>query len=73
MATAKKRILISVSKPVEQALALLAERDQLPQATKAAQLLEIALELEEDRVWDMVALNRDTKRTRFVSHKNAWA
>lgn len=73
MPTNKKRVIISVSKPVEQALELLAKRDQIPQATKAAHLLETALELEEDRVWDVVAAERDTKNARFVSHKKAWA
>ena len=73
MSTTKKRIIISISKPVEHALELLAKRDQMPQATKAGHLLETALELEEDQVWDQVASKRDTKNARFVSHKKAWA
>lgn len=73
MPTTKKRIIITVSKPIERALELLAKRDQMPQATKAAHLLETALELEEDRVWDQVATRRDTKNARLVSHKKAWA
>jgi len=73
MATTKKRIILSVSRPVEQALKLLAKRDQVPQATKAAHLLETALEIEEDQVWTQVTAERDTKDARFVSHKKAWA
>jgi len=73
MPTTKKRVIISISKPVERALELLAKRDQIPQATKAAHLLEVALEIEEDRVWDQIAARRDTKDARFVSHKKAWA
>jgi len=73
MATTKKRVIISLSKPIEQALELLAERDQVPQATKAVHLLEIALEIEEDQIWNQVAQERDTKNARFVSHKKAWA
>ena len=73
MPTSKKRVLITISKPIERALELLAKRDQVPQATKAAHLLEMALELEEDRVWNLVASERDTKNSRFVSHKKAWA
>ena len=73
MPTTKKRIIITISKPVERALELLAKRDQVPQATKAGNLLETALELEEDRIWDQVAAMRDTKNARFVSHKRAWA
>jgi len=73
MSTTKKRIILSISKPVEQTLELLAKRDQVPQATKAAHLLETALEIEEDQVWDQVAQERDTKNARFVSPKKAWA
>ena len=73
MPTSKKRVLITISKPIERALELLAKRDQVPQATKAAHLLEMALELEEDQVWNLAASERDTKNSRFVSHKKAWA
>ena len=73
MSTTKKRIILSVSKPIEQALELLAKRDQVPQATKAAHLLETALEIEEDQVWNQVAAERDAKNARFISHKKAWA
>jgi len=73
MPTTKKRVIITISKSVERALELLAKRDQMPQATKAAHLLETALELEEDRVWDQVVTKRDTKDARLVSHKRAWA
>jgi hypothetical protein len=72
MATAKKRINISVSKEVEDALGKLALRDQVPQATKAEHLLRLALELEEDQVLDAVARARDSKKARFVSHSSAW-
>ena len=73
MATTKKRIVISIPTYVEHALEFLAKRDQVPQATKAAHLLEIALEIEEDRIWDATAKERDTKNARFLSHKKAWA
>ena len=73
MATTKKRVIISLSKPVEEALEILAKRDQIPQATKAVHLLETALEIEEDQIWDQVATERDIKNARFVSHKKAWA
>lgn len=72
MAAEKKRFMVSVAEPVERALGLLAERDQTPRATKAAQLIELALELEEDVVLDQLAGERDLKSARFVSHKNAW-
>ena len=72
MATTKKRINISIPKTVERTLELVAARDQVPQATKAVHLLQLALELEEDMIWDQVANARDTKKARFVSHKQAW-
>lgn len=72
MATAKARINISLSDNVMNALAKIARRDRVPQATKAARLLEIALEIEEDGVWDMLAQKRDTNNSRYISHKNAW-
>lgn len=53
-------------------LAKIARRDRIPQATKAARLLEIALEIEEDGVWDAMAEKRDTSNSRYISHKNAW-
>ena len=73
MPTTKKRVNISISKPLEEALEKLARRDQVPEATKAAELLQAAIELDEDQVWDAVASKRDTKNTKFVSHKKAWA
>ena len=72
MATIKKRLNITLSKEAEKALDKVAERDKTPKATKAAQLLEIALEIEEDRIWEMVANRRDTKHSKFVSHAKAW-
>jgi hypothetical protein len=73
MPTTKTRINISLSPTMEKALAQLARRDRIPQATKAAKLLETAVELEEDQVWDALARERDVKGARFVSHDKAWA
>lgn len=73
MTTTKKRINLSIGSDVEEMLALIAKRDQVPQATKAVELLRLALELEEDQIWAAVALKRDQKGARFVSHEKAWA
>ena len=72
MSTTKTRINISLSDSVRDALTKLARRDRVPQATRAARLLETALELEEDQIWDMIAKNRDVKKARYVSHDKAW-
>lgn len=72
MSTTKTRINISLSDDVNDALAKLAHRDRVPQATKAARLLEIALELEEDQVWDVIAKKWDVRNARYLSHHKAW-
>ncbi len=72
MATAKKRINISVSKDVDDALGMLAARDQVPQATKAEHLLRMALEIEEDQILNTIAEKRDARGGKFVSHTEAW-
>ena len=66
MATTKKRINISVSDSVNDALKRLARRDQEPIATKAADLLEMALEIEEDRYFEKVAAERLKGKVRWV-------
>lgn len=73
MATTKRRINISIGSDIEKMLGMLAKRDSVPQATKVTELLRVALELEEDRVWAAVVGTRDTKKARFVSHEKAWA
>ena len=50
----------------------LAKRDRVPVATKAAHLLSLALEIEEDQMLDALATKRDTPRAKFVSHALAW-
>ena len=72
MPTTKTRINISLPDEIRDALAKLARRDRIPQATKAARLLETALELEEDQIWDILAKRRDIKKARYLSHAGAW-
>ncbi len=72
MPTIKKRINITLSPEIEGMLSDIARRDNVPEATKAASLLEIALEIEEDEAWEKMARKRDTKNARFVSHEKAW-
>lgn len=72
MATVKSRINISLPDDVREALELLARQEKVPAATKAARLLEVGLELEEDQAWDMIADARDLDTATFVSHDDAW-
>lgn len=64
--------MVSLPDDVDSALEHLAERDGVPPATKAAYLIQIAIEVDEDAVWDKIASDRDNKNTKFVSHEDAW-
>jgi hypothetical protein len=59
---------ISLPDDIKEALSFVAKRDKMPAATKAERLIEIALELEEDRVWDSIASKRDNDVATFFSH-----
>lgn len=72
MATIKKRINISLPSSLDIMLSRIAKRDNIPQATKAVYLLGVALEIEEDMILDKIARERDTKNTRFLTHRQAW-
>lgn len=72
MPTLKSRINISLPNETKEALQKLAKRDRVPEATKAARLLEIALETEEDLFWNEIAQKRDKKDSKFITHANAW-
>lgn len=64
---------MSVSEYLEKALDMLAKRDRVPAATKATELLQLAIEIEEDQVWDAIASRRDKKNAKFVSREKVWA
>ena len=72
MPTLKKRINISLPKELEELLEILAKRDQMPKATKAIHLLENAILLEEDEVFNRIAESRDKKDAKFISHEDVW-
>lgn len=73
MATSKKRINVSLPKDIELTLEHLAERDDVPQATKAVHLIRLAIEIDEDDALNGIAEKRDTKDAKFISHKDAWS
>ena len=72
MPTTKTRLNITLPKTVEKVLFKIAKRDKVPTATKASELLQLALETEEDQVWDQIASKRDTPDAKFISHDQAW-
>ena len=61
-----------MSDDLKKALSSLAHRDHIPEATKAARLLELALEIEEDQMWNQLAEKRDTDKAGYLSHQRAW-
>jgi predicted DNA-binding protein len=72
MPTSKKRILVSLPKGMAVFLKRISLRDDVPQATKAVELLDKALELEEDEYFSVLATERDTRGATCLSHKEAW-
>ena len=72
MPTIKTRVNISLSDEINSALKKIAQRDQVPTATKAERLLELALEIEEDQVWDKIATSRLKTKGKYLSHNQVW-
>lgn len=72
MPTSKNRLNISLSKEIDEALTEMSRRDKTPRATIAAELLRRALEIEEDRVWGIIAEERMKYKGKLISHKDAW-
>jgi predicted DNA-binding protein len=73
MPTRKKRLNITLPKHIAVYLKMIAMRDDVPQATKAAELLEKALEIEEDAFFSRLADERVRKNKKFISHKEFWS
>ena len=73
MPTQKKRLNITLPKHLAVFLQQISLRDDVPQATKAAELLSRALELEEDGYFGALAEKQDKSNARFVSHKDFWS
>lgn len=73
MATAKTRINISVSKTTRDILRALAKRDETPVASKVVDLLEEAIELEEDRYFAKIAEERlRNNKGKWLTHEEIW-
>ena len=72
MPTTKKRVNVTLSDDLEKVLDMLSKRDNVPVATKASELIKIAIEIDEADVFSMVAEERDTKDAKYVSHNKAW-
>lgn len=72
MPTLKKRINITLSDDLIEALTALAKKEDLPVATKAKELLKEILEMYEDEVWNELLSKRSKQTKKYVSHDKAW-
>ena len=73
MATTKRRLNITLSPEVDALISMIAKRDQVPEATKVGELLNISLALEEDKAFSLLADARmKEKNTKWLSHKDVW-
>ncbi|MBI2610627.1 hypothetical protein HYW60_01685 [Candidatus Kaiserbacteria bacterium] len=72
MATSKTRLQITLAPDVGPAIKLLAKRDRVPAATKAAQLLRQAIEMEEDLYLSKIAEERDVPGAKWLTEKEFW-
>ena len=73
MPTTKKRLNVTLKKDTAIYLKKMALRDDVPEATKASQLIETALELEEDLHFSRIADNRLETMKGTISHKEFWS
>ena len=44
----------------------------MPKATKVIQLINMAIEIDEDDIWNAIAEERDTENAEFISHEEFW-
>lgn len=64
---------MSLPKDIDMALKKLAARDGVPQSAKALQLVEVALEIEEDQIWSAIAEERLKNKGKLKTHKEVWS
>ena len=72
MPTKKKRLNVTLPKQVAIYLQKIAVRDEVSESQKALELIQKALEIEEDEYFSALAESRDTPDATFISHKEAW-
>ncbi len=74
MPTTKKRINVSLDSVEDSTLSMLAKKDRVPKATKAAELLRVAMEIQEDVLLANIAEDRikSNKRKELIPHEVIW-
>ncbi|MDD4287283.1 MAG: hypothetical protein PHN33_02945 [Candidatus Peribacteraceae bacterium] len=73
MPTKKRRLNVTLKKDVALYLKKLALRDDMPEATKAAQMIETAMEIEEDLYLSRIADDRFARTKKWISHEEFWS
>ena len=68
MPTTKKRINVTLADSLIEFLELAARRDNVPVATKAAELIKMAMEIEEDAYWSKVADQRANEKVKYIPY-----
>ena len=64
--------MVNLPEDVKQALDLLAKKKNKSVSKTAAELLEFALNIQEDIYLDEIATERMKKSFKTISHKNIW-
>ena len=72
MPTKKKRVNVTLPKPMAIFIRRMSLRDDVPQSTTIVQLLEQALEIEEDEYWDKRAESIEKKNKGWLTHEKFW-
>lgn len=72
MPTTKNRTNVTLPDDINGALEFMSKRDNVSKSAKVVQLIKIAIEIDEDEVWNSLAEARDKKGAKFVSHEDAW-
>ncbi len=72
MPTAKKRINVTIDDETYKALEKLSEKRAKSISSVSLNLIEQALELQEDLHFSRIAYERLTKREKRISHRKTW-
>lgn len=72
MVTTKRRLNITLSKEAGMLLTEIAKRDNVPEATKVSELVNISLALEEDRAFSVLADSRLNIKGKKLTHAEVW-
>ena len=72
MSALRKRTLVTLPQEVKNAIEIIAKRENKSISRTAAELIELALMIEEDFALDEIAKERTRKQHRLLSHDEVW-